>query len=519
MNFGRKEIYTDVEKITSDNIIAVLRQAYIDFKPNASDCEELIKFEAGNQPLVREKKYRSDIDIQCVDNVANEITEFKCGFDWGNVITLIQRGQKDTGKIENESEAIALLNEEYAMAKIGLKQQQLARFVEICGIGFTYVDINTSWEEGDAHFTLDVLDPRNTFVVKSSRYIDHRPMLGVTFRQDSLGNTYFTCFSDDERWEVINLVKVINSKDEVVEKNEWNETSRSGEKNPLGIIPIQEWVRAIDRMGCFERQIPEINNLNILISDTSNQVDQTVQAIWHCNDVDFPEDENGNIIHPKSNDWLQTYTSKDGNKPFVTPLSVAYDHTGILNNIVTRRSLILQKANVPQRNDNSGGSTGVAMSDATGWSSAENSASKSQGIKEACKLDEVKLVLRAISLCPDLDSNSPLLKLKAADIQPNIKRQKTYEMTTKANTFATLVSHGVDALHVLKVINLFDDPNQVYVDSKESLEKYQKSVFEKTTNGEDTEKRTMQDESDQVGNSPLIDGMSTENKDKDNGNT
>lgn len=533
MLIGRREIFTDVVEITKENIIQILQKAMPEFTDIASKCDFLLRYEAGEQPIVREKKYRSDIDCRCEDNIANEITEFKLGFNWGNPITLVQRGEKDSGSKE-EAEAIALLNECYEAEKNKAKSQQLARFIEICGIGYTFVDINTKWQEGDSYFSLNVLDPRNAFIIKSSHYVDHRPMVGVSFRKDEKGDTYFTCFTATERFEILNLAKIIGEKtvvkDEKAQRGKdgcrWDHRDRSGESNPLGMIPIIEWIRSYDRMGCFERQISEMDNLNLLISDFTNDVEQNTQAIWHTNDVDFPKEqsENGEATEktrtPRTSEWVQTFTSHDGKTPFIKPLAVDYDYAGMLNNIVTRRSLILQKCNVPQRNDNSGGSTGVAMSDATGWSAAEAAACKEQNIIEGCKMEEVKAVLAAIKKSPDVPSDSLLLKLKHSDVQPNIKRQKTYEMTVKANAFATWVSHGINGLHALKNINAFDDPNQVWEDSKDMIMAYQKSVFEKaktenTPVGGDGEPkpnrgRLSADESDQIVNSPRIDSNRTE---------
>ena len=517
--YGRREIFSDVTEVNSENIIKVLRQAFTTHQINANDCNFLLNYEAGQQPIMREKKYRSDIDCLCIDNVANEITEFKLGFNWGYPITLIQRGESDSGKDNKlETEAIALLNECYESEGMKNKTQELARFVEITGIGYVYIDTKTdNYDEGESYFSLDVLDPRCAFIVRSSRYIDHRPILGVTYRQDSNGNTYFTCFTADSRYEVVNLVKIING-DEVEEFEEggkWSQDVRSGEINPLGIIPIVEYIRSHDRMGCFERQIPELDNLNLLASDFSNDVDQNTQAIWHCNDVRFPEDEEtGEVVTPKTNDWLQTYTTKDGKTPFVTPLTVNYDYNGMLNNYITRRALILQKCSVPQRNDNSGGSTGIAMSDATGWSSAEANACKQQGIIESAKMNEVKVVLRAIAKSTHIESNNPMLSLKTKDIKPNIKRSKTYEMTTKANAYATLISHGIDGRSALEVVNMFEDVNQTYADSKKTIKEYQDSIFKKQESVSDNtnKDRIMQDMSDQEENSPMLNGQKKEDK-------
>jgi hypothetical protein len=277
-------------------------------------------------------------------------------------------------------------------------------------------------------------------------------------------------------------------------------------------------------MGCFERQISEMNNLNLLISDFTNDVEQNTQAIWHSNDVEFPkevvEKEDGTVeekvIRPKANDWLQTYTTPDGKTPAIKPLSIDYDYAGMLNNIITRRALILQKCNVPSRNDNSGGSTGIAMSDATGWTQAEVEATRQDQIKDACKINEIKIALKAILKCPGFEIDAPVRVLKSSDVKVSIKRQKTYEMTTKINAYATGVSHGIYYKDMLNVINLFDDPQQVAENSRETTEKYLQSIFDKENNavGGLEEKapnadRLDQDRSDQIENSPKIDGMKT----------
>ena len=326
------------------------------------------------------------------------------------------------------------------------------------------------------------------------------------------------------RFEILDQSEILNG--ETV-TSKWGHKERSGEENPLGCIPIVEYIRSYDRTGVFERQISELDNINLMISDFSNDVDQNTQVIWHGNDVVFPtenvEDADGNMVEvakkPVANEWVLTYTPDSGKSPTIKPLTVDYDYSGMLNNIVTRRSLVLQKCNVPQRNDNSGGSTGIAMSDATGWSSAENAAAKQQMIIDSCKMEEVKVVLAAIAISPDVETGNPLLNLKASDMQPNVKRQKTYEMTTKANEIETLLSHGIYVEDVLKAIAFFDDPNEVWQRSKDLIEKYQSSIFDKSTNNEavggSDEKspnsdRTMQDLSDQIDNSPVIDKSRTD---------
>ena len=132
---GRRRIYTDVSEITEDNIIQVLQEAVMVHNQNAEAIAYLLRYEKGVQPLKREKKIREDIDIEVVDNLANQITEFKLGYNWGNPITFVQRGNRDlTGNApKSDDDAISTLNEMNESEAAYAKDQELARFVEIAG--------------------------------------------------------------------------------------------------------------------------------------------------------------------------------------------------------------------------------------------------------------------------------------------------------------------------------------------------------------------------------------------------
>lgn len=491
---GRRKLYTDTKEITSENVVKIINDVMPDFQANRDDCDRLLQIEAGNMPLTRVKLVRPEIDIQTVDNISHEIAEFKESFHWGNSILLVQRGIKDDGA-PLEMEAISLLNEYYCAENIGTKQSELGHYVEITGIGYSYVNVKPDWTEGDSLFELETLDPRYAFVVRSSLYTDHRVILAVTFRQDKDGNTFYTAFSDKFRFDIANLNVVATS------------------RNLIGKIPIVEWERSKDRMGVFEREIPEIQRLNIIASDIANNIDGDTQMLWWANNVEFPKkkDEKGQetdeIERPKSGEWIVTQTTRDQSSPSIKPLTTNYDYAGLLNSYSTSRALILQRCCVPQRNDNSGGSTGTAMSDATGWTASEQVATKQQLLMESSKLEEVKVALAVIKASDArLSLDSPLRSLRYIDCRPKITRQKTYEMTVKATAFATYISHGVNGLHALRAINFFEDVNQTWEDSKETIEMYQRKAF-----GDNEEVRsTSSDPINQLTNSPLIDGMSLE---------
>ena len=64
MDIGRKTLYTSEPTITYDNVIEILRKVFPLHQENAGRIEFLDNYEKGYQPIIRQKKYRPDIDVQ-----------------------------------------------------------------------------------------------------------------------------------------------------------------------------------------------------------------------------------------------------------------------------------------------------------------------------------------------------------------------------------------------------------------------------------------------------------------------
>lgn len=499
--YGRAQIFTDEPTVDDKNLIDVLRKAFKKHEENATAMQKLIDYEAGNVHDVREKTFRKDVNNFVPDPLPSVIVDFKCGFNWGNTITFVQ--SEDSEDEEKDlTNALTLLNQGYRAQLIRKKQQKLARFIEICGVGYTYIDVNMEWEEGDSFFCIDVFDPRNTFVVRSRTYTDERVVLAVTYRADDQGNKYFTCFTKEKRYDVKNYDSIYD----------W-------QMNPLGKIPIIEWIRSHDRQGCFERLIPLMDDLTQNLSDFSNDITQNTDCIWVTTDVELKElkqDENGNTIevdkNPSSGDWVHIYTTPDGKTPSIKPLTVTNDYQGILKKIVDARAHILSLAHVPQRNDDSGGSTGIAMSDAAGWTDAEAEASREEMLSDSSKMEEVRVVLAAIKISPFVKPDNPLLELNYTDVEPNFKRSKNYELSTKVTAMATLLGRGFALEDVVSAIQLFADPSQVVMRSGDGVKKYQDAnVFkegEEELNSKQDVGLTSDNPINQITNSPMLEGAS-----------
>lgn len=511
---GRNMIFSDVARVDASNVINVVSQTYADHITNKEIINYLDRYERGDMPILnREKSIRPDINEKITDPIANEITDFKVGYQWGNPITYIQRSKEDLNSSDAgaDNKAISQLNEMLADENAFEKDSALARWIEICGIGYQMIDIKRDYNGGSV-FDLVTLDPRYTYIVYD-RTVRHDPLCSVQFVTYDSGNTYFTVFTKERRYEIKNMIELVNEQ----KKETWIEGERSGELNPLGMIPVVEYVRSHDRMGVFERCIPEINGLTVLESDVVNGFAQDVQACWLAIDIDFPTDEKGNPISPKNGQWILSYSKENGQKPDAKALVIANQYDNILSNISNRREIIKQQCAVPTQAEATGGSTGTAMQLSSGWQNAEVAASKEAAFTKASKMRLLDLIIRAVNASTDTPKGLELKRLHKSDCAVSIIRNKNYDMATKANTFATWISHGIHPLNALEQVEAFADNTQVYENSKETLEKYQDNLFEKE------EKRLQQDTSDQLTNSPILDSMRTkdstdagENKERTN---
>ena len=520
---GRRRIYTDTLAITAENVIEELQWAIPWHMQNADEMRYLLNYEKGFQPLPREKKVRSDIDIQVVDNVANQIVVFKMGYIWGNPILYIHRGNKDISGSDDEANTkqdfgVTLLNEMNEIEYVQSKDQELARFVEICGIGHQMVDVRPKFN-GLSAFELMTLNPLFSFCIYRNSAKQEK-LAGVTFRRNRYGDTYYTVFTPDRRFEILNTVSILDPiTGQRTKVDKWEHLERSGEKNPLEMIPIVEFDRAPDRTGCFERQISDMDALNVEVSDFANTVSQTTQEIWWGNDFDLPVDDDGKPVAPVGGQWVMT-SSAAGNNPKIQALHSSMDLSGVQANIESKRDLILEKCYVPLQSEPGGGSTGTAMSMSSGWAAAESAASMEERMLFRGKMEIANLEIKAIHTASDVPADSPLLTLSPSDVLPQFTRNKTYDLVSKVNAMVTMIKSGVHGRVAMETVDLFTDVAQAWADSKEVIDRYQEAIINRAENAyvsaytkrEDAERsqsseKAGSDTADQIDNSPIISGF------------
>lgn len=525
---GRIKIYTDVKEITKDNVIQVLSTAMTKHELNRTQIRNLINFEKGDQPLVREKKVRTDIDIKSISNLAHQITEFWLGYFWGNHMAFVQKSDKHPkGSNPTDSDsAITLLNEMYDAEDMESKDQLLAYYLEVCGVCCQLVDIKRNPDDEDAVFDLVTLNPLYSFVVYSSDAYE-RPVMGVSYSEDENGSKIFTCVTNDAIYEIRDMVKFVQGT-KTREGKEITGSKDGVQVNPFGRVNIIEFERSTDRTGVFERQLDELNALNILESDLCNDVSQTTQANWWGNDIELDTDDDGKVKGPQAGQWILTKTNGNGKQPNIKGLVLNYDYTGVLANIQAKHDGILERTFTPKQTEQSGGSTTGATSLSSGWTATEAVACKQAAIIKRGFKERNRLTLIAIKKSPGTDPESPLLELKNSDIEIRPIRQKTFDMATKINSLATMVQNFVHPRVAMEAIDFFPNLAEAVEDSVPKMLEYQKTLLEsKKSSGnqpgenknddprqQDADKalkakvnpdskRIMPDSSDQTQNSPI----------------
>ena len=475
---GRIKIYTDVREITKDNVIQVLSTAMTKHELNRTQIRNLINFEKGDQPLMREKNVRKDIDIKSISNLAHQITEFWLGYFWGNHMAFVQKSDKhpkDSNPTDSDS-AITLLNEMYDAEDMESKDQLLAYYLEVCGVCCQLIDIKRNPDDEDAVFDLVTLNPLYSFVVYSSDAYE-RPVMGVSYSEDENGSKIFTCITDDAVYEIRDMVEFIRGTKTCEGKKITN--GKDGiQANPFGRVNIVEFERSTDRTGVFERQLDELNALNILESDLCNDVSQTTQANWWGNDIELDTDDNGEVKGPQAGQWILTKTNGQGKQPNIKGLVLNYDYTGVLANIQAKHDGILERTFTPKQTEQSGGSTTGATSLSSGWTATEAVACKQAAIIKRGFKERNRLALIAIKKSPDTDPESPLLKLKNSDIEIRPIRQKTFDMSTKVNSLATMIQNQVHPRIAMETVDLFSNLAEAVEDSVPQILEYQKKLRE-----------------------------------------
>ena len=474
---GRRKIFIDVDKITKDNVTSVVSDVLAIHSKNAEEIKYLIDYERGITPIQqRAKEGRKDIDYRINENHAAEIKTFKVGYVFSTPITLAQRAVEDNGQSDTDDKRIARLNGMLYEQKKAAKDKKLAEDFSVCGVGYRMALPKQRENVGDSPFDILPLNPLTTCVAYSNDVYQRR-MLGISYVVKADGTTKIGAYTDDYYYEL--------------EGSEFGGAlTLVGEPkvNGIGIVPIVEYRADEQRMGCFERVLDLLDALCILTSDRANGLSQFVQNILWADNVILDEEQKSEV---KAGGWL--FTKSDGaTKATIQYLTQQLDQTSAQSLVDWIYEQILQITGTPARGKSTGGNTGQAIVLSNGWTIAETAAKNTEIVFKDSEMEFLEVILRILARDKNVDAE--LKSLRLSDIDIKFSRNKTDSILVKVQALQQMIETGVDPLTSFKTVDLFSDPQQVWVDSKEIIENKRKvsdvkrdNVTEGATNGANSE--------------------------------
>jgi SPP1 family phage portal protein len=462
--YGRRVITTDAAVITDGNIIEELNRAFDTHCLNRGEIEYLWNYYRGKQPILqRVKTVRPEICNKIVENRANEIVSFKVGYLCGEPIQYVGRNGD-----ESVSQAIAELNEMMFSENKATQDKEVVEWQMICGTAYRLVLPDSRGEEDDSPFEMFTLDPRDTFVVKSSE-VGNKPVFAVKYRVDSNSNRICSVYSENWYWRIVG--------DKIVESK----------AHALGMIPIFEYPANNARLGAFEIVLPMLDAINNVASNRMDGVEQFIQSFIKFVNCDIDEEQ----FKALKEMGAIKVKSVDGT---VADVSIV---TQELNQMQTQTLVdylyqtVLTICGMPNRNGGSSTSdTGAAVIMRDGWSLAESRAKDSELMFKRSEHEVLKLILRIIRDSQGLSDDIYNLKLKNISLQ--FTRRNYENVQSKAQVLTSMLQQNkIHPRLAFQHSGLFTDPESAYQLSKEYAEEQERKALEMASqspaNDENTE--------------------------------
>jgi SPP1 family phage portal protein len=449
--YGRRVITTDAVEITDANIVDELTKAMNTHNLNRGEIEYLWNYYRGKQPILQRKKLvRPEICNKIVENRANEIVSFKVGYLCGEPIQYVGRNGD-----ERVSQAIAELNEMMFSENKATQDKEIVEWQMICGIAYRLVLPDSRGEEDEVPFEMFTLDPRDTFVVKSSE-VGNKPMFAVKYRVDSENNRIASVYSANHYWRLVG--------DRVVESK----------PHALGMIPIFEYPANNALLGAFEIVLPMLDAINNVASNRMDGIEQFIQSFIKFVNCDIDEEQ----FKALKEMGAIKVKSVDGSTADVSIVTQELNQMQTQTLVDYLYQTVLTICGMPNRNGGSSTSdTGSAVMMRDGWTLAEARAKDSELMFKRAENEVLKLVLRILRDTRGLSEDIYNLRLKNISMQ--FTRRNYENIQSKAQVLVSMLQQNkIHPRLAFTSSGLFTDPESAYQLSKEYAEEQAKKALE-----------------------------------------
>ena len=456
---GRRRIFSKYKSVDSSNVAQIVRDSITDHQVNVGEMKYLWDYLRGKQPVLdRDKKVRPEICNKVVENHAQEVVNFKTGYQLSEPIQYICR-TKDSGTEDEYAKKIAELNSMMFSESSESKDRDLFEWMCVCGVGYKFVESDTADKEhgtfdvvdlGEAPFNIHIPEPWSVFIVYSSAY-HHEPLMGVWVSEMEDGSYEYTCYTNSKVYTVHN--------DKVV-----SETI-----NGIGLIPIIEYDLNNAMMGVFEAALPVLDAINNLESNRMDHIEQVVQALYLFKNCQIDRDEFLEMLELGA----VSVTAVDGLQGDVGLITNDADQTPNQTIKDDLYDALVNICGMPSRNQGGANDTGSAVLLRDGWSLAESHAKSYEMQFKKADRNFLRVVL---SICAK--AGQPI-NLRMRDIDLAFNRRNYDNLLTKAQVLTTMLATGkVATIDCFKSCGMFTDPAAAYLRGME----YEKEQEQKALN-------------------------------------
>lgn len=448
--YGRAVIYYDTDVVDSSNVAEILEASYEKFGDVQEEVEYLYDYFKGKQDILnRTKVYNTEILNMIVENRAAEIVNFKTGYLLSAPIQYIDNTSAD----ESIDSGLASITKWCMQENKDASDLEVARWQSICGTAYRMITQNSEETEDGSPFKIDTLDPRNTFVVYSSR-LGHKPLMGVNFVDLGDDKLLFYVYTPTELF-------VLNEKYE----NATDETNPSG-AHAYGAIPIIEYPLNESRIGDFEQVISLLDAINNCESDRADATEGFVQSILCLENIGIEPQGNETQAQAEANFMTQLkeiggmFVPKDGKVYYISPPQLNQEQTQ--TQVDALYDAVLTICGMPNRNGGSSTSdTGAAVILRDGWSAAE---SRARSTEIYFRKSERKYLDIMINICNNIGG----LDVAPSDVDIRFPRRNYTNDSANVNNLISMLScDWIAPEFAYNHSQLTFDPHTDYLKAKE----------------------------------------------------
>lgn len=429
--FGRAPIFAPVDEVTIQNIREILAQSEKVFEDNRKAIRYWREYWKGRQPILeRTKEVRPTINHRWVVNHAWELVEFKNGRLFSSPVQYVRSGDN-----EGSDEELRKLNRMMTLAGKSRQDYELGEWFHVTGTAYRIVMPDRDRPHG---FFIDVIPADECYVVYSSRP-GRKPLMSVQHIAQPDNRVLLLCHTPRFVFQ-----KYLD--DEVITRSQ----------NPIGAIPVVEYPLNSVRLSDLEVVEDLMNAMNNNTSDRANAIAQFVESFLKLMNCDI-DDADLELLR-EGYGVIKVKTVTPGMPADVSMVSNEMDQEGSQVYADDLYAQFLTISGMPNREGNTGGDTGEAVSKRNGWEAAEERARKTESFFIDSERRFLDVLLRILRI-------KGLLDIAPEDIDVKLSRQKNQNLLVKTQGLLNQLEAGVHPQIAMETIDLYPDAGDAWARS------------------------------------------------------